>query len=389
MKTLRRLVFWIHLLTGLTAGVVILVICVSGVLLAFEPQIVDYAERHLCTVSPPTADARRLPIDVLVARAQEVRGDAKPTAIVLRAEPHAVVRVAFGRDDVMGIDPYTGAVVGYGSKTHATMHVIEDWHRWLGSKEVLRPVTGAANIAFLFLAISGLYLWWPRTWTRTAVRAVAVFDPRLSGRARDFNWHNTAGLWCAPVLVVLTLTGVVMSYQWANNLLYVMTGNTPPPPPGAERTARGDGERRRSAATAGASLETLAVRAASQVAGWHRIMLRLPQQPGGRITAFIIEEPSWGPIPRSQLTLDPITGAVVRWEPHTAANLGRKLRTWVRYLHTGEAFGVIGQLIAGVASAGGVLLIWTGFALAWRRYRAWRARTRAVVAVPLAVNSDR
>ena len=45
MKTLRRLVFWIHLFTGLTAGVVILVMCVSGVLLAFEPQIVDYAER--------------------------------------------------------------------------------------------------------------------------------------------------------------------------------------------------------------------------------------------------------------------------------------------------------------------------------------------------------
>jgi uncharacterized iron-regulated membrane protein len=270
------------------------------------------------------------------------------------------------------------------------MHLIEDWHRWLGAKESLRPVTGAANVVFFFLAISGLYLWWPRTWSRAAVRAVTVFDARLTGRARDFNWHTTAGFWCASVLVALTLTGVVMSYQWANDLLYTVTGNTPPPPPGgpgrADATARRDGERRRGGPSA--SLETLAARAEAQLPGWDRIMLRLPQRPGAPLTAFIVvEEVALGPIQRSLLTLDSTTGHVLRWEPYATANAGRKLRTWVRYLHTGEVFGVPGQLVAGVASAGAVLLVWTGYALAWRRFRAWRARGRSVSPVPVAVNA--
>jgi uncharacterized iron-regulated membrane protein len=59
----------------------------------------------------------------------------------------------------------------------------------------------------------------------------------------------------------------------------------------------------------------------------------------------------------------------------------------VRYLHTGEAFGVPGQLIAGLASVGGVLLVYTGYALAWRRFRAWRSRVRATDPVPVAVNA--
>jgi uncharacterized iron-regulated membrane protein len=76
------------------------------------------------------------------------------------------------------------------------------------------------------------------------------------------------------------------------------------------------------------------------------------------------------------LTLDASTAEVVRWEPFREANLGRTLRVLARVLHTGEVGGVVGQLIAGVASAGGAFLLYTGAALAWRRFRAWTARGR-------------
>jgi uncharacterized iron-regulated membrane protein len=74
------------------------------------------------------------------------------------------------------------------------------------------------------------------------------------------------------------------------------------------------------------------------------------------------------------LTLDAATGAVVRWEPFREANLGRTLRVLTRVAHTGEVGGVPGQLVAGLASAGGAVLVYTGASLAWRRYRAWTAR---------------
>jgi uncharacterized iron-regulated membrane protein len=69
-----------------------------------------------------------------------------------------------------------------------------------------------------------------------------------------------------------------------------------------------------------------------------------------------------------QLTLDTKTGAVTKRETYGDFNAGRKVRSWTRFLHTGEALGPIGQTIAGVASLGGLVLVWTGFALAIRRF---------------------
>lgn len=74
------------------------------------------------------------------------------------------------------------------------------------------------------------------------------------------------------------------------------------------------------------------------------------------------------------LTLDPVTAEVIRWEPFAAQNLGRRLRAWVRPIHTGEAGGLAGQAVAAGASAGGAVLVYTGLALAWRRLLRWRAR---------------
>ena len=91
--TVHRAIFWLHLLTGTLAGLVILVMSVTGVLLAFEPQIVEYAERDLRRVTPPTHGARKLPMDVLLARAQEARPAARPIAVVSWSEPGGTVRV--------------------------------------------------------------------------------------------------------------------------------------------------------------------------------------------------------------------------------------------------------------------------------------------------------
>jgi threonine/homoserine/homoserine lactone efflux protein len=46
----------------------------------------------------------------------------------------------------------------------------------------------------------------------------------------------------------------------------------------------------------------------------------------------------------------------------------------VRFGHTGEAGGVIGETVAAVASLGAAFLVWTGLSLALRRLRAARER---------------
>jgi len=79
---------------------------------------------------------------------------------------------------------------------------------------------------------------------------------------------------------------------------------------------------------------------------------------------------------RSQLIVDAATVRVVKWEPYDQSSRGQKVRGWFRFAHTGDLAGLPGQLAAGVASASGALLAWTGLALALRRLAGWRLRAR-------------
>ena len=112
---------------------------------------------------------------------------------------------------------------------------------------------------------------------------------------------------------------------------------------------------------------------------WGSIALRLPPRPGGPISFTITDASHWNQFARSQLTVDAATANVVRWEPYAASSAGQKARGWMRFAHTGELGGLIGQFVAGLACVGGAFLVWTGFSLAFRRFLAWRSRTAARV----------
>jgi uncharacterized iron-regulated membrane protein len=274
--------------------------------------------------------------------------------------------------------------MGEGSKTvRSFFRQVSDWHRWLGAqgdgRTVTRSITGICNTAFLVLAVSGIFLWWPKKWTRSNLRAVMMFKPGLRGRARDFNWHNATGFLCAWVLVFLTGTGMVMSYQWANTLLYTLTGSELPPP------ARAPAERA-SQATSGLKevdgVDRLWSRVEERLPGWQTINMRFPQRTGEPVVFSIRDGATWNPIATSQLTLNPETGEVVKSEPYEGLSLGRRLRSWTRTIHTGEAGGLPGQFIAFFASIGGGLLVCTGLSLALRHVRGWRAQARSAGAIP-------
>lgn len=79
----------------------------------------------------------------------------------------------------------------------------------------------------------------------------------------------------------------------------------------------------------------------------------------------------WNSFARSRLTLNAVTGEVIRWEPYSSQSRGQQWRGWVRFGHTGE-LGGIGQSLAGIACLGGVVLVWTGLALAYPRLVGWR-----------------
>ena len=413
MKKLRKIIFWCHVPAGVIAGSIILIMSGTGTLLVFERQITLWADTRSYHVAPVSPDGSHLSVETLLAKVGEKQLGA-PATITLRAVSGAPAAIGLSGGRTVFVDPYSGEVLGDGSqRVRSFFRVITDWHRWLGgqgeSRDIGRAITGASNLLFLFIVCSGFYLWWPRTWNWSLIRNVTWFRRGLPGKARDFNWHNVIGIWCVTPLFLIVLSGVVMSYPWANNLVYRLVGETPPAPRGSPGQAPGSvgppprsgagepGGRGRESASGEAlrerrepssrdggppvelsrdGIDRLWVRAEEQTAGWQSITLRLPSSADAPVT-FTIDQGNGGqPQKRAQLTLDRKSGDVVLWEPFSSQTTGRQLRSFLRFAHTGEVGGFIGQTIAGVASGCATVLVWTGLALALRRFAAWVVRKR-------------
>jgi uncharacterized iron-regulated membrane protein len=360
-----------HLAAGVAAGSVIFIMCVTGALLAYEAQIVAWAEGGYRSI-PPAHGQRRSAASLLEAVCES---GLLPTAITVRSDPESPATVSLGRERSVFVDVYSGKILGEGSPSvRRFFRVVTDWHRWLGAGEkraFWREVTGASNLAFFFLVASGLYLWWPRS--LRAWRGSFWFLGGLRGRARDFNWHNVIGFWCNLPLALVVFSAVFISYPRANDLLYRLTGDEPPP-----RQAPSSSSARRDPDAEPLSLEGLEeswTRAEAMAPpGWRSITLRLPES-GGEPWRFTIEAGGRGrPDLRSQVVVERGSPGSVRMETYASLAPARKIRSWLRFLHTGEALGWPGQTVAAAVSIGGGFLVFTGLSLALRRFLARSSR---------------
>ena len=370
-RNVRKVLFWLHLGAGVVAGIIIFVMSITGVLLTFERQMTDWADRHAARVIPPRG-ALRLPLSDLVATT-----GGTPAGIIVRADPREPVEMVMGRDKTIFLNPYTGAVTGGYCKTaRAFFQTTRAWHRWIAMSDSTRkstePIYDAANVVFFFIVLSGPILWWPRQLTWRHLRPIVWFRGRLTGKARDFNWHNTIGLWTSIPLTIIVGTGIILSYKWANDLVYRITGNEPLQPTRAEVLPKGQGP------PPWQGVDAWVARAASRMPEWRTITIRSAPT---RTVGVTVDAGTGGqPQKRAQLTFDRFTGAETKWEPFASYNAGLRLRMLARVFHTGEVGGMVTQGIAGLVSLGAAVLVYTGIALSLRRLAAWRRRrTRSEV----------
>ena len=370
---MRKIFFWLHLCLGVAAGAVILVMSVTGVLLTYEKQTIAWMDtRDL----PPLSQGSRLPVEDLIERGRGADGKL-PQAIAVSSDLAKPVQLTVGRE-TRYVDPVNGNTLGAGhAGVRQFFRVVTEWHRYLGAsgtsrlmgRPTGRALTGAANLGFLFIVLSGLYLWLPKVWSKASLRAISWFRGGLAGKARDFNWHNVIGVWCFVPLVFIVLGGTVISYPWASNLVFTLTGSElprPTPPPKLDTLTQGPEL---------TGLNELFQQASARVPDWRTITLRMPASSSAPVT-FVIDQGYAGqPQKRTTLSMNRASGAVLASESYDDMNLGRRVRTWLRFVHTGEFYGLPGQTIAGVVTAGAAVLVYTGIALALRRLLAWRSRT--------------
>lgn len=370
--TLRKIVFWMHLIAGVTAGLVILIMSVTGVMLAYEKQILAWSNSEFIGVPAPSGE-ERLPLETLIANAMAANAGVAPSSLTFYARSRAVGAATDGA--TIFVDGYSGRVMGSGNVVN-WFRSVRSWHRYFGMSGASRStgaiINGTATIVGAFLAVIGIYLWFPNgpMWFRRGLR----------GKARNWNWHNVLGFWAAIPLFFVLVAGVVISFDWATNLVYTVTGTV----------QSGDGPTIEAPVVNLATLNPLLHQAMRQTADWNTVVLKLPIHNKAQVS-FTIDAGTGGqPYLKSTLVMNADTGAIVKWDRPQDLNLGRRARNWFRFVHTGEYYGLTGQTVAGLAALSAVMLVWTGLMLALRRASLWLkvrfARRGLKVAPTLATN---
>ena len=358
----RKIIFWSHLVVGLIVGVFVALLCLTGAVLAFELQMVDFAERDTRAV-PLKAETPLLPPQVLLAKMPPETA----TAVQYMewfADTQMPVRVITKNRSVTLINGYSGEVLGKGAvNLRAFMRWMTNLHTDLTSGTIGLWLIAISNAAFAFIILSGLWLWWPRQWRWKALRNSVAIRLDVKGKARDWNWHNALGFWFLLPLLFICLTGIDMSFapvdQWWRSFggTQVMGPAQAPTRPAAKTEPAGE-------------WPGWMQRVQQQYPGWRSIQL-----PGGGrpskdgIIALSVKYGTQRQTTRSlEVKFDTRSGQIIEERGWSSNEGSLRARSIVRLGHTGEFFGNWGQLLGFIACVAGLVLVYTGFALSWRRF---------------------
>ncbi len=363
----KRIIFWAHLVVGVAFGLVILLMSATGVVLTYERQIISYMESR--AVEKP-ADAQLLSVDEL-ATAVLANGGQPGNSLVLPRQDGAPATLSVSRRENHLLNPYTGERIDNAAEgTKSFFGTVTALHRWFAltgeNRSLGRAVTGAANLGFLFILVSGIYLWWPKKWTWRIVKLNLLFRRNLpTAKARDYNWHHVFGIWSLVPLFAVVVSGVVISYPWASNMVAAVFGPVSPAATGQAASEERQGQNR--AQGEAVSLQAIAETLKQAEPDWQTLSVKLPNGQAARVVMTVDTGNGTQLSRQTTYTVSRVSGEVLGVSGAEDQPAGRRARVFLRFLHTGEVYGFIGQTLAGLASLASVFLFYTGFALAYRR----------------------
>jgi len=355
------LLTWSHRWIGLTVGLAMVYLAITGAGQAFKPQL----EPHLYSSLLTAPACERLPLDILVSAAKQAHPAATAESIRFHPIGEETASVRFSDRETVFVNPCSSSVTGEQAPFAGFFGTLEYIHRMMFFAD-FRLWSGTVTlICFVFLVTGGIVLWWPRSW-REAKRSLKI-DYRLTGMAFMLNLHKTFGLYAWVVLLVVTFFGNAMAFDWVKQGVYWAAGSEMPvagrngPPRGEGRgEAAGD-------AKPALSLEDLWRKAAPVLDGPRDVTIRLPRRLGDPVQLTVVEASAPHPRARSELVLDGSTGEVKRFTPYAKSSLGNKVYNWGVAIHTGQAGGWIGALIVFSAALAVPVMAYSGIMSWWRR----------------------
>src|SRR5213593_4045720 len=247
--TVRKLLLKIHLYLALGAAVFLVILGLTGAIIAFEEDIERWLHPHLHRL---TGAGQPLPEGELIAKVNRqiaparvvfaklprrpngshamsiLTGNASPSALQASAGWRNWVSGGTGRA-VVFVDPVDASILGRHTKVPENKKILAKIHQfhmrlapdarsWGTFAKIGREVVDYSGLALCLLVPTGVFLWW-RT-KRARIKWTASWFHVC------FDLHNAVGIYAAGFLFVAALTGVVVGFGSVEEAIYAVTGSS-------------------------------------------------------------------------------------------------------------------------------------------------------------------
>lgn len=409
---MRKIFRNLHLWLSIPFGLLITLICFSGAALVFEKEVMELCHRDLYFVKK--VEAAPLPMEQLVARVAATLPDSiSVTGVNISSDPERTYQVTLSkpRRASMYVDQYTGEVTGKYERA-PFFGVMFRMHRWM--LDSMKPdggifwgkiIVGTSTLMFVFVLISGVVVWWPRT--RKALKNSLKIVVNKGWRRFWYDLHVAGGMYTLIFLLALSLTGLTWSFQWYRTGFYKVFGVEVQPgmghgnaaanatarsgkpegkPEGREgRGGRPEGRGGR-AEGRGERAEARSEHRHSPYANWERVYEQLAQaNPSYRQisvsdgSASVANNRFGNTRGTDRYKFNPRNGEITETVLYSDLENSGKIRGWIYSVHVGSWGGMLTRILTFIAALIGASLPLTGYYL-WIRKKVKRKRAMGVSA---------
>jgi sulfite reductase (NADPH) flavoprotein alpha-component len=396
----KKIWFKIHWILGITAGIILFIVGISGAALSFEKEITKLINKDTFVVSVP--NEAKLSTKELLEKFQINFPKAKINSISFSSDETAssIINIAGeGKDARRGIsyyvNPYTAEVLPQ-IKGKEFFSFMLRLHRWLAFEGTMREVgkqtVAISTIALIVLSLSGVVIYWGRI--KRAFFKSFTFTFKHHGRAFLSTMHSAIGMWVLPFYLLAALTGLYWSYEWYNTALYKIAGVEKPQrnmPEQVKNPQQGDNSQGQRTPKDKPNLRADSDKIEHTMNLENRITfddyqkavdlfnttiqknyytasVRFPQK--GTVYSFsYLVDKSDHFRESNTLEFDINSNEVLKHDKFEDKPLNEQLMRSILPLHTGEYFGLIGQIGMFLASGLMALFTITGFMLYINRHK--------------------
>lgn len=361
-KTFKKIASQLHLWLGVSSGLVVFIVALTGSVLVFEEELEPVIYRKFHVMEAPK-NQLPLPLDNLSAAVASRYPDKRIARITI--EPHADRTILFGlvkgkkEKDVLSVavNPYTAEITDTRRENESFFHIVLQLHRYLCLEDTGKAITGVACVMFIVIMITGLILWWPnRKQTRQR------FTIKWGAKFKRLNWdlHAVFGFYVLPFTFLIALTGLVWSYKWVNNMIYLTFDGKPQ----QKREAPANIGIANTAITG--TLAKITAETDRLLPHPGRIQLTLPESDSLSITVSKVNENASVSNIVDFLYFDQNDGHLISKRLYDDETTGMKVRRLVFPIHTGSIWGwptkILALIVALITTSLPVtgVIIWVG-----------------------------